>query len=81
MNRDSDKARRDLAFFSMKPNDKKEFLKFVLSVKFPDGYASNIACCVNVDGVNLLDLRAMTAMCLCNTYFLWVFDIYCRKML
>ncbi|KAI5350392.1 hypothetical protein L3X38_003283 [Prunus dulcis] len=50
MNRDSDKARRDLAFFSMKPNDKKEFLKFVSSVKFPDGYASNIARCVNVDG-------------------------------
>ncbi|KAI5339391.1 hypothetical protein L3X38_018663 [Prunus dulcis] len=70
MNRDSDKARRDLAFFSMKPNDKKEFLKFVSSVKFPDGYASNIARCVNVDGVNLLDLRAMIAMCLCNAYFL-----------
>ncbi|CAL2255126.1 unnamed protein product [Prunus armeniaca] len=49
MNRDNDKARRDLAFFSMEPNDKKEFLKFVLSVKFPDGYASNIARCVNVD--------------------------------
>ncbi|CAL9018035.1 unnamed protein product [Prunus brigantina] len=50
MNRDSDKARRDLAFFSMKPNDKKEFLQFVSSVKFPDRYASNIARCVNVDG-------------------------------
>ncbi|CAL8991489.1 unnamed protein product [Prunus brigantina] len=50
MNRDNDKARRDLAFFSMKPNDKKEFLQFVSSVKFPDGYASNIARCVNVDG-------------------------------
>ncbi|KAI5323364.1 hypothetical protein L3X38_032436 [Prunus dulcis] len=49
MNRDSDKARRDLAFFSMKPNDKKEFLKFVSSVKFPDGYASNIAHCLRHD--------------------------------
>ncbi|KAI5317622.1 hypothetical protein L3X38_037329 [Prunus dulcis] len=39
MNRDSDKARRDLAFFfCMKPNDKKEFLKFVSSIKFPDGF-------------------------------------------
>ena len=46
---DSDKARRDLAFFSMKSNDKKEFLKFVSSVKFFDGYASNIARCVNGD--------------------------------
>ncbi|KAI5313461.1 hypothetical protein L3X38_042637 [Prunus dulcis] len=69
MNRDSDKARRDRAFFSMKPNDKKEFLKFVSSVKYLDGYASNITRCVNV-GVILLDLRAMIAMCLCNAYFL-----------
>ncbi|CAL8085665.1 unnamed protein product [Prunus armeniaca] len=58
MNRDGDKARRDLAFFSMKPNDKKEFLKFVLSVKFPDGYASNIARCVNVDGGKFTGLKS-----------------------
>ncbi|KAI5313041.1 hypothetical protein L3X38_042215 [Prunus dulcis] len=54
MNRHSDKARRDLAFFSMKPNDKKEFLKFVSSVKFPDGYASNIAHCLCHDIVQVL---------------------------
>ncbi|VVA31174.1 PREDICTED: LOC107484759 isoform, partial [Prunus dulcis] len=54
MNRDSDKARRDLAFFSMKPNDKKEFLKFVSSVKFPDGYVSNIARCLRHDIVQVL---------------------------
>ncbi|CAL8134261.1 unnamed protein product [Prunus armeniaca] len=58
MNRDNDKARRDLAFFSMKPNDKKEFLKFVSSVKFPDGYASNIARCVNVDGGKFTGLKS-----------------------
>ncbi|VVA36987.1 PREDICTED: transposon CACTA En/Spm, partial [Prunus dulcis] len=58
MNRDSDKARRDLAFFSMKPNDKKEFLKFVSSVKFPDGYVSNIARCVNVDGGKFTGLKS-----------------------
>ncbi|KAI5318328.1 hypothetical protein L3X38_038036 [Prunus dulcis] len=58
MNRDSDKARRDLAFFSMKPNDKKEFLNFVSSVKFPDGYASNIARCVNVDGGKFTGLKS-----------------------
>ncbi|KAI5352881.1 hypothetical protein L3X38_005773 [Prunus dulcis] len=58
MNRDSDKARRDLAFFSMKPNDKKEFLKFVSSVKFFDGYASNIARCVNVDGGKFTGLKS-----------------------
>ncbi|CAL8136469.1 unnamed protein product [Prunus armeniaca] len=54
MNRDSDKARRDLAFFSMKPNDRKDFLKFVSSVKFPNGYASNIARCINVDEAKTL---------------------------
>ncbi|KAI5322518.1 hypothetical protein L3X38_031590 [Prunus dulcis] len=58
MNRDSDKARRDLAFFSMKPNDKKEFLKFVSSVKFPDGYASNIARCVNVNEGKFTGLKS-----------------------
>ncbi|CAL2246225.1 unnamed protein product [Prunus armeniaca] len=58
MNRDSDKTRRDLAFFSMKLNDKKEFLKFVSSVKFPDGYASNIAHCVNVDGGKFTGLKS-----------------------
>ncbi|KAI5343141.1 hypothetical protein L3X38_011017 [Prunus dulcis] len=58
MNRDSNKARRDLAFFSMKPNDKKEFLKFVSFVKFPDGYASNIARCVNVDRGKFTGLKS-----------------------
>ncbi|CAL2244725.1 unnamed protein product [Prunus armeniaca] len=58
MNRDSDKARRDLALFSMKPNDKKEFLKFISSVKFPDWYASNIARCVNVDGGKFTRLKS-----------------------
>ncbi|CAL9021343.1 unnamed protein product, partial [Prunus brigantina] len=58
MNRDGDKARRDLAFFAMKPNDKKDFLRFVSSVKFPDGYASNIARCVNVDGGKFTGLKS-----------------------
>ncbi|CAL2277072.1 unnamed protein product [Prunus armeniaca] len=58
MNRDHDKARRDLAFFAMKPNDKKDFLQFVSSVKFPDGYASNIARCVNVDEGKFTGLKS-----------------------
>ncbi|CAL8133906.1 unnamed protein product [Prunus armeniaca] len=58
MKRDSHKARRDLAFFSMKLNDKKEFLEFVSTVKFPDGYASNIARCVNVDGGRFTGLKS-----------------------
>ncbi|KAL6269216.1 hypothetical protein ACE6H2_026127 [Prunus campanulata] len=58
LKRGSDKAIRDLAFFSMKPNDRKEFLQFVSSVKFPDGYASNIARCVNVDGGKFTGLKS-----------------------
>ncbi|CAL2238214.1 unnamed protein product [Prunus armeniaca] len=58
MNMDGDKARRDLAFFAMKPNDKKDFIQFVSSVKFPDGYASNIARCVNVDGGKFTGLKS-----------------------
>ncbi|KAI5313372.1 hypothetical protein L3X38_042546 [Prunus dulcis] len=34
------------------------FLKFVSSVKFPDGYASNIARCVNVDGGKFSGLKS-----------------------
>ena len=45
-------------FFSLKPNDRKEFLKFVSSVKFPDRYASNIAHCVNVDGGKFTRLKS-----------------------
>ncbi|CAL2271249.1 unnamed protein product [Prunus armeniaca] len=58
MNKDGDKARSDLAFFAMKPNDKKDFLQFVSSVKFPDGYASNIARCVNVDRGKFTGLKS-----------------------
>ncbi|CAL2272024.1 unnamed protein product [Prunus armeniaca] len=42
----------------MKLNDKKDFLKFVSSVKFPDGYATNIARCVNVDGGKFIGLKS-----------------------
>ncbi|XP_048425915.1 uncharacterized protein LOC108866272 [Pyrus x bretschneideri] len=35
-------------FFTVKPNRKKEFFNFISSVKFPDGYASNISHCVNL---------------------------------
>ena len=42
----------------MKPNDKKEFLKFLSSVKFPDRYASNIGRCMNVDGGKLASLKS-----------------------
>ena len=42
----------------MKLNEKKEFLKFLSSVKFPNRYYSNIAHCVHVDGGKLADLKS-----------------------
>ncbi|CAL9017719.1 unnamed protein product, partial [Prunus brigantina] len=77
MNRDGDKARRDLAFFSMKPNDKKGFLKFVSSVKFPDGYASNIARCVNVDGGKFTGLKSHD----CNVFMQRLLPVGIRHLL
>jgi hypothetical protein len=38
------------ACYVLKPEDKKKFLQFVSNVKFPDGYASNISRCVNMEG-------------------------------
>ncbi|KAI5324547.1 hypothetical protein L3X38_033620 [Prunus dulcis] len=76
MNKDSDKARRDLAFFfSMRLNDKKDFLKFVSSVKFPDGYASNIGCCVNVDRAKTLQKTDINQLCYDIVQVLCKFEI------
>lgn len=36
--------------YVLKPEDKKKFLQFVSNVGFPDGYASNISTCVNMEG-------------------------------
>ncbi|CAL8156429.1 unnamed protein product, partial [Prunus armeniaca] len=80
MKRDSHKARRDLAFFSMKPNDKKEFLKFVSTVKFPDGYASNIARCVNVDEGRFTGLKSHDCHVFMQRLLPWGFDTYCRMI-
>ncbi|CAL8991583.1 unnamed protein product [Prunus brigantina] len=38
--------------------DIEDFLRFVSSIKFPDGYASNIARCVNVDGGKFTGLKS-----------------------
>ena len=78
MNRDNDKTIRDLAFFfSMKSNDKKEFLKFVSSVKFLDGYASNIAHCVNVDGGKFAGLKSYD----CHVFMQRLFHVGIRHLL
>ncbi|XP_028965019.1 uncharacterized protein [Malus domestica] len=45
-------------FFIVKLNGKKEFFNFISSVKFPDGYASNISHCVNVKGCKFSNIKS-----------------------
>ncbi|CAN6678591.1 unnamed protein product [Malus baccata var. baccata] len=48
MKKVGDTLKKGHPFFTVKPNGKKEFFNFISSVKFPDGYASNISRCVNL---------------------------------
>ncbi|KAM1909403.1 hypothetical protein ACFX13_038159 [Malus domestica] len=45
-------------FFIVEPKGKKEFFNFISSVKFQDGYASNISCCVNVRGCKISNMKS-----------------------
>ncbi|XP_070677853.1 uncharacterized protein [Malus domestica] len=45
-------------FFTVKLNGKKEFFNFISSVKFPDGYLSNISRCVNVKGCKFSNIKS-----------------------
>jgi len=46
------------ACYVMSKKEKKEFWKFLKSVKFPDGYASNISGCVSVDDGKITRLKS-----------------------
>ena len=43
--------------YTMDKNQKVAFYDFLRSVKFPDGYASNLASCITADGCNLQGLK------------------------
>ena len=43
--------------YTMTKSQKSDFCDFLKSVKFPDGYASNLATCVTADGSNLQGLK------------------------
>lgn len=60
MTKEGDKVMKGLAFFffPVKLEQAKDFLKFLSSIKFLDGYASNIACCVNIDGGKFSELKS-----------------------
>lgn len=58
MKKHSDTMRKGRLFFTVKQEGKKKFLKFLSSVKFSDEYASNISCCVNVEGGKFFGLKS-----------------------
>ncbi|WVZ49373.1 hypothetical protein U9M48_000740, partial [Paspalum notatum var. saurae] len=43
--------------YVMSKTQKLDFCRFLRSVKFPDGYASNLATCISTDGCNLQGLK------------------------
>ena len=46
------------ACYNMSEREKKVFWSFLKSVKFPDGYASNISSCVSEDGGKITKLKS-----------------------
>lgn len=58
MNKVGGTLKKSHPFFTVKPNGKKEFFNFISSVKFPDGYASNISRCVNVRGCKFSNMKS-----------------------
>ncbi|KAM1304841.1 hypothetical protein ACFX14_022209 [Malus domestica] len=57
MARDEDIVRKKLASFFVTLEKRKDFLQFLSSIKFPDGYASNISNCTKVDGGKFFGLK------------------------
>ena len=55
--RDGDSYSTPHAPYTMTKTQKEHFCDFLKSVKFPDGYASNLATCVTADGCNLQGLK------------------------
>ncbi len=55
---DGDKFRMPQATYTLSSVDKKRFCEWLKSVKFPDGYASNIARCVNVNQKTISGLKS-----------------------
>uniref|UniRef100_A0A0A9PJE5 Uncharacterized protein n=1 Tax=Arundo donax TaxID=35708 RepID=A0A0A9PJE5_ARUDO len=43
--------------YAMNKTQKLAFIEFIRSVKFPDGYASNLATCISADGCKLKGLK------------------------
>lgn len=49
---------KPMACYSLTPNERKEFCKFLKSVKFPDGYAANISNNVNINDGKIMGLKS-----------------------
>jgi hypothetical protein len=56
--REGDSFTKPRACYVLTPEAKMKFLEFLSNVKFPDGYASNISRCVNMEAKTLNGLKA-----------------------
>lgn len=68
------KYKKKNAKYTFKPDGKKEFFKWQQSVKFLDGYASNISKHVKMDTETLLGLKSHDY----HVLLLWLFPIVIR---
>ena len=68
------------ACYSLTSNEKKEFCKFLNEVKVPDGYASNISQCVQVNERKIFGLKSHDCMFSCNNSFHLQFEEFYIRM-
>jgi hypothetical protein len=57
LKRDGDSYTVPHAPYTIDKNQKVAFYNFLRSVKFPDGYASNLASCITTDGCHIQGLK------------------------
>lgn len=65
------------AAYTLLKEERKEFFEFLKSVKFPDGYASNISRCVSSDECKMFGLKSHD----CHVLLQRVFSVGVRKFL
>jgi hypothetical protein len=54
---DEDSFEMPEAWYTMTKEEKRKFCEFIRAVRFPDGYAANLAKCVSADGCKLQGLK------------------------
>jgi hypothetical protein len=76
----SNSSTKPKACYVLTPEAKKKFLQFVSNVKFPDGYASNISRCANMEGETMHGLKTHDCHILLSVFYQLAFIVWCVKM-